>query len=299
MGALAAPFIAGTLPPPRVAGSGDTAQVKSLEPVARASQTVDLSAGGEARLLRIQGLDKRFGPVHVLRDLDLDLAENARLVVIGPSGGGKSTLLRCAMGLEAIDGGAIYFDDAPYVEARSRGRRSHTFVDKRIQLQVGMVFQHYTLFPHLSVMQNLVLAPVLVRKQRRRDAIQAGRALLDRFNLLEKANEYPSRLSGGQKQRVAIARALMMEPRLMLFDEITSALDPELVKEVLSVMLQLAEQKMTMMIITHEMDFARKIATWVAFIDQGRIMEQGPPERIFSAPTEPRTREFLDHFIVG
>jgi polar amino acid transport system ATP-binding protein len=273
--------------------------VKTLEPVARAAQTVDPSAGGQTRLLRIQGLDKRFGPVHVLRDLDLDLAENARLVVIGPSGGGKSTLLRCAMGLEPIDGGAIYFGDAPYVEARSRGRRSHTFVDKRIQLQVGMVFQHYTLFPHLSVMQNLVLAPVLVRKRRKGEAIEAGRALLDRFNLLEKADEYPSRLSGGQKQRVAIARALMMEPRLMLFDEITSALDPELVKEVLSVMLQLAEQSMTMMIITHEMDFARKIATWVAFIDQGRIMEQGPPERILTAPTEPRTREFLDHFIVG
>ena len=273
--------------------------MKPLEAALRGPQTVESGAVEQARLLRIQGLDKRFGPVHVLRELNLNLAENARLVVIGPSGGGKSTLLRCAMGLEAIDSGTIYFDDMPYVEARPRRGRSHTFVDKRIQLQVGMVFQHYTLFPHLSVMQNLILAPVLVRRQRKRDAIQAGRALLDRFNLLDKADEYPSRLSGGQMQRVAIARALMMEPRLMLFDEITSALDPELVKEVLSVMLQLAEQKMTMMIITHEMDFARKIATWVAFIDQGRIMEQGPPERIFSAPTKPRTREFLDHFIVG
>ena len=162
-----------------------------------------------------------------------------------------------------------------------------------------MVFQHYTLFPHLSVIQNLVLAPVLVRRQRRAEAVEAGRALLERFNLLDKADAYPNRLSGGQKQRVAIARALMMEPRLMLFDEITSALDPELVKEVLSVMLQLAEQSMAMMIITHEMDFARKIATRVAFIDQGRIMEQGPPERIFTEPQEARTRDFLDHFIVG
>jgi polar amino acid transport system ATP-binding protein len=237
--------------------------------------------------------------MHVLRNLDLSLAENERLVVIGPSGGGKSTLLRCVMGLEEIDGGAIYFDDVTYVKARARSRHKRTFVDKRIQLRVGMVFQHYTLFPHLSVMENLVLAPVLVRRQRKHDAVEAGRALLDRFNLLEKADEYPNRLSGGQKQRVAIARALMMEPRLMLFDEITSALDPELVKEVLSVMLQLAEQNMAMIIITHEMDFARKIATRVAFIDQGRIMEQGPPERIFSQPREARTRDFLDHFIVG
>ena len=274
-------------------------QLTTQKPVTQATRTVDPGGGDPTYLLRMQQLDKHFGSVHVLRNLDLDLAEKERLVVIGPSGGGKSTLLRCVMGLEEIDGGTISFDGMPYVEARPGGRRHHTFVDKRIQLQVGMVFQHYTLFPHLSVIQNLVLAPVLVRKQRKRDAVDAGRALLDRFNLLEKADEYPSRLSGGQKQRVAIARAMMMEPRLMLFDEITSALDPELVKEVLSVMLQLAEQNMTMMIITHEMDFARKIATRVAFIDQGGIMEQGLPDRIFSEPAEPRTREFLDHFIVG
>jgi polar amino acid transport system ATP-binding protein len=234
----------------------------------------------------------------MLRALDLDLADNERLVVIGPSGGGKSTLLRCVMGLEEIDYGRIAFAGELYVEARPK-RRRRTFVDKRIQLQVGMVFQHYTLFPHLSVMENLVLAPVLVRRRRRTEAVAAGRALLERFNLLDKADEYPNRLSGGQKQRVAIARALMMEPRLMLFDEITSALDPELVKEVLSVMLQLAEQNMAMMIVTHEMDFARKIASRVAFIDQGRILEQGPPERIFTEPAEARTRDFLDHFIVG
>jgi polar amino acid transport system ATP-binding protein len=253
---------------------------------------------GARRLLQIEALDKCFGQLHVLRALDLDLADNERLVVIGPSGGGKSTLLRCVMGLEEIDYGRIAFAGELYVEARPK-RRRRTFVDKRIQLQVGMVFQHYTLFPHLSVMENLVLAPVLVRRRRRTEAVAAGRALLERFNLLDKADEYPNRLSGGQKQRVAIARALMMEPRLMLFDEITSALDPELVKEVLSVMLQLAEQNMAMMIVTHEMDFARKIASRVAFIDQGRIMEQGPPERIFTEPAEARTRDFLDHFIVG
>ena len=268
------------------------------EPVTKAAGMPQASPGGPRRLLRIQGLDKYFGQLHVLRELDLDLAENERLVVIGPSGGGKSTLLRCVMGLEEIDRGQIAFDDQVYIEARP-GARRRTFVDKRIQLKVGMVFQHYTLFPHLSVMQNLVLAPVLVRRQRKAEAVEAGRALLERFNLLDKADAYPNRLSGGQKQRVAIARALMLEPRLMLFDEITSALDPELVKEVLSVMLQLAEQNMAMMIITHEMDFARKIATRVAFIDQGKIMEQGPPERIFTAPAEARTRDFLDHFIVG
>ena len=269
------------------------------EPDMRAAAAQAPGPGGPGRLLRIERLDKYFGHLHVLRELDLELASNERLVVIGPSGGGKSTLLRCVMGLEQIDRGQIAFDDQVYIEARPQTRRQRTFVDKRIQLQVGMVFQHYTLFPHLSVMQNLVLAPVLVRRQRKAEAVAAGRALLERFNLLDKADAYPNRLSGGQKQRVAIARALMMGPRLMLFDEITSALDPELVKEVLSVMLQLAEQNMAMVIITHEMDFARKIATRVAFIDQGKIMEQGPPERIFTEPAEARTRDFLDHFIVG
>jgi polar amino acid transport system ATP-binding protein len=271
-----------------------SAPESAIQPVAAAGP----GTPGARRLLRIEALDKYFGQLHVLRALDLDLADNERLVVIGPSGGGKSTLLRCVMGLEEIDYGRIAFAGELYVEARP-GRRRRTFVDKRIQLQVGMVFQHYTLFPHLSVIENLVLAPVLVRRQRRAEAVAAGRALLERLNLLDKADAYPNRLSGGQKQRVAIARALMMEPRLMLFDEITSALDPELVKEVLSVMLQLADQNMAMLIVTHEMDFARKIASRVAFIDQGRIVEQGPPERIFTEPAEARTRDFLDHFIVG
>jgi polar amino acid transport system ATP-binding protein len=252
-----------------------------------------------APLLRIDKLNKSFGATHVLRDFDLDMGLDERLVVIGPSGGGKSTLLRCVMGLEEIDGGAIYFGGQPYVEVRPRRGRAHTRVDKQIQLQVGMVFQHYTLFPHLSVIENLVLAPVTVRNQAKSKAREAARRLLDRFNLLDKADEYPSRLSGGQKQRAAIARALMLEPRLMLFDEITSALDPELVAEVLQVMLRLAEQDMAMLVITHEMDFARKIATRVAFIDEGKVMEQGPPERILGDPVEVRTREFLSHFIIG
>lgn len=250
-------------------------------------------------LLRIDGLNKSFGPIHVLRDFNLSIERDDRLVVIGPSGGGKSTLLRCVMGLEEIDSGKISFAGAPYIEARPDRRHGRTFVDKRIQLQIGMVFQHYTLFPHLSVLENLVLAPVTVRNRSRREAEDAARRLLDRLNLLEKAEAYPNRLSGGQKQRVAIARALMLEPRLMLFDEITSALDPELVAEVLQVMLNLAEQDMAMMIITHEMDFARKIATRVALIDEGTVIEQGGPEQVLQNPTEARTREFLNHFIIG
>ena len=250
-------------------------------------------------LLQIDGLNKSFGPIHVLRDFSLSIGRDERLVVIGPSGGGKSTLLRCVMGLEEIDSGKISFAGRSYVEARPGRRHGPTFVDKRIQLEVGMVFQHYTLFPHLSVLENLVLAPVIVRKHSSREARDSARRLLDRLNLLDKAEAYPNRLSGGQKQRVAIARALMMEPRLMLFDEITSALDPELVAEVLQVMLQLAEQDMAMMIITHEMDFARKIATRVVLIDDGTVIEQGGPEQVLQNPTKARTREFLNHFIIG
>ena len=250
-------------------------------------------------LLQIDGLNKSFGPIHVLRDFSLSIGRDERLVVIGPSGGGKSTLLRCVMGLEEIDSGKISFAGRSYVEARPGRRHGPTFVDKRIQLEVGMVFQHYTLFPHLSVLENLVLAPVIVRKHSSREARDAARRLLDRLNLLDKAEAYPNRLSGGQKQRVAIARALMMEPRLMLFDEITSALDPELVAELLQVMLQLAEQDMAMMIITHEMDFARKIASRVVLIDDGTVIEQGGPEQVLQNPTKARTREFLNHFIIG
>ena len=250
-------------------------------------------------LLRIDGLNKSFGPIHVLRDFELSMGRDDRLVVIGPSGSGKSTLLRCIMGLEEIDSGTITFVGEPYVKAKSSGSRRRTIVDKRIQLQVGMVFQHYTLFPHLSVLENLILAPMNVRKQGRKAAKESAYRLLDRLNLVDKADAYPNRLSGGQKQRVAIARALMLEPRLMLFDEITSALDPELVAEVLRVMLILAEQDMAMMIITHEMDFARKIATRVALIDEGCVIEQGGPEQVLGNPVEARTREFLSHFIIG
>jgi polar amino acid transport system ATP-binding protein len=198
------------------------------------------------------------------------------------------------MGLESIDSGEIRFDGEPYIYVQKNNSR--TKVEKTSQLKVGMVFQNYTLFPHLSVMQNLVLASVKVRNESTVNAKAKAKELLRRFNLLDKEQEYPNKLSGGQKQRVAIARALMLEPKLMLFDEITSALDPELVAEVLDVMHQLAKQDMAMVIITHEMEFAKKIATEVALIDEGRIVERDIPEVIFQNATQPRTREFLSHF---
>jgi polar amino acid transport system ATP-binding protein len=242
--------------------------------------------------LSISGLTKAFGERTVLDNLSLEIGLDERVVVLGPSGSGKSTLIRCIMGLENIDAGSIRFNDKTYIEARRR----RTFVDKTLQRQVGMVFQHYTLFPHLSVMDNLILAPVRVRGEARTSAIARATELLNRLGLGDKLDAYPARLSGGQKQRAAIARALLLEPRVMLFDEVTSALDPELVAEVLDVMLALAERDMGMVIITHEMDFARRVASRVVFIDQGRIVEQAPPAEFFSAPREERTARFLSHF---
>lgn len=232
----------------------------------------------------------RKGP-HVLQGVDLDLSFKDRLVVVGPSGGGKSTLLRCMMGLEDIQGGTIHFNNEKYIDVQ----KNRTHINKTVQSQVGMVFQHYTLFPHLNVMDNLLLAPVKSLKQNRRQAQERAEELLVRLNLEDKAHFYPSKLSGGQKQRVAIARALMLKPRLMLFDEVTSALDPELVSEVLDVMMQLADEGLGMMIVTHEMTFARNIATHVAFIEGGKIVEKSPPEEFFTNPREERTREFLTH----
>ena len=246
-------------------------------------------------LLSIDDLTKSFAPgTMVLRNLNLEVASDDRLVIIGPCGGGKSTFIRCIMGLESIDSGEIRFDGEPYIYVQKNNSR--TKVEKTSQLKVGMVFQNYTLFPHLSVMKNLVLASVKVRKETKEVAKDKAIELLRRFNLLDKESEYPNKLSGGQKQRVAIARALMLEPKLMLFDEITSALDPELVAEVLDVMHQLAKQDMAMVIITHEMEFARKIATEVALIDEGKIIERDVPEVIFENATNTRTREFLSHF---
>jgi polar amino acid transport system ATP-binding protein len=236
---------------------------------------------------------KSYGENLVVMDhMNLDMREDDRLVIIGPSGSGKSSLLRVMMGLEGIQSGQIGFQGKPYIAGADSGRGKR--IDARLQKQIGMVFQHYTLFPHLSVLGNLILAPTKVGGLSRAEATERARTYLARLGLESKLHAYPSQLSGGQKQRVAIARALMLEPKLMLFDEVTSALDPEMVIEVQNVMLQLAEQKMAMIIVTHDMHFARDIATRVVFCASGKIVEQGAPAEMFKCPKQARTREFLD-----
>ncbi|NIF23543.1 MULTISPECIES: amino acid ABC transporter ATP-binding protein [Pantoea] len=227
----------------------------------------------------------------VMDGLNLDMRADDRLVIIGPSGSGKSTLLRVMMGLEEVERGEIRFEGETYIAGTGH---KHQRIDSEIQKKIGMVFQHYTLFPHLSVLSNLTLAPVKVRGMSLKDATESARKYMSLLGLESKLNAYPSQLSGGQKQRVAIARALMLEPQLMLFDEVTSALDPEMVVEVQNVMLKLAEQKMAMIIVTHDMHFARDIATRVVFCAGGKVVEEGPPDQIFKCPQQPRTREFLN-----
>jgi polar amino acid transport system ATP-binding protein len=239
--------------------------------------------------LSIQGLQKSFGDLEVLRGIDLEVAEHEVIALIGASGSGKSTLLRCINLIEPIDAGRILIEGE---EITARGVK----VD-RIRRRVGIVFQAFNLFPHMSVMDNVTLAPRKVLGRPAADAERDARALLERFGLAEKAGEFPDRLSGGQQQRVAIVRALAMQPNLLLLDEVTSALDPELVAEVLDVVRELAAGGMTMLIATHEMGFARDIANRVCFLDAGRILEQGPPAQIFAEPREARTRQFLNRII--
>jgi polar amino acid transport system ATP-binding protein len=246
-------------------------------------------------MIRITGLHKHFGAVHVLRGIDLSVERGEVVCIIGPSGSGKSTLLRCINHLETperghieIDGAVAFRDDVP------GGFRAHTSrAIAAVRARVGMVFQSFNLFPHLTVMQNIIEAPVHVRRQPPGEARHRAEELLAQVGLVDKAQAYPQELSGGQQQRVAIARALAMDPVAMLFDEVTSALDPELVAEVLAVMRTLAAQHMTMMVVTHEMNFARQVAGRVIFMDHGRIVEEGSPTELFAAPREPRTREFL------
>jgi polar amino acid transport system ATP-binding protein len=241
--------------------------------------------------LEIEGLRKSFGKLEVLGGIDLEVAEHEVVCLIGASGSGKSTLLRCVNLLEPIDAGRIAIAGE---EITGRG------VDvNRLRRGIGIVFQSYNLFPHMSVLRNVTLAPTRALGLSRREADEQATELLERFGLADKRGEYPDRLSGGQQQRVAIVRALAMRPRLMLLDEVTSALDPELVAEVLSVIRELAVGGMTMLIATHEMSFARDIANRVCFLDAGVILEQGPPEQIFTAPAEPRTRQFLDRIIAA
>ena len=241
------------------------------------------------RALRIEGLHKSFGKLEVLKGIDLTVAEHEVICLIGASGSGKSTLLRCINLLEPIDAGRIVVDGEEITEPGVK-------VD-RIRRHIGIVFQAFNLFPHMSVLQNVTLAPRKAGGLSRSVANEQALELLTRFGLADKKDEYPDRLSGGQQQRAAIVRALAMKPDIMLLDEVTSALDPELVAEVLDVIRELAGAGMTMLIATHEMGFARDIANRVCFLDAGRILEEGPPDQIFREPREERTRQFLDRVI--
>ena len=247
-------------------------------------------------MVRLRGIDKRYGALHVLRNLDVDIAPGEKVGIIGPSGSGKSTLLRLLMTLERPDAGTIELEGEPLWQMPSKGglieadaRHLH-----RLRGKVGMVFQHLNLFPHMTALKNVMLAPMHVEGLSREAARERAERLLGLVGLQDKLHAHPAQLSGGQKQRVAIARALAMEPKIMLFDEVTSALDPELVGEVLGVLSELAHNSdMTMLIVTHEMRFAQESSSRILFFDEGRIVEEGPPEIIFSAPREARTRTFL------
>jgi polar amino acid transport system ATP-binding protein len=248
-----------------------------------------VTARAAAPALVIEGLSKSFGALEVLRGIDLAMAEHEVVCLIGASGSGKSTLLRCINLIEPIDAGRIVVEGEEI--------SAHGVDVDRIRRRIGIVYQAFNLFPHMSVLANITLAPRKVLGLSRTDAEQHATRLLERFGLAEKRLDYPDRLSGGQQQRVAIVRALAMEPDLLLLDEVTSALDPELIAEVLNVIRELAGQGMTMLIATHEMAFARDIASRVVFLDDGRILEEGPPEAIFGAPREPRTQQFLRRII--
>ena len=236
-------------------------------------------------MIRVHDLHKSFGQNEVLKGITEHIKKGEKIVVIGPSGSGKSTFLRCLNLLETPTAGEIYVDDELITQKK--------FNINKLRMKMGMVFQSFNLFPHLSVLQNLTLAPIKLGLKTSAEAEETAIALLKRVGLSDKANAYPKQLSGGQHQRVGIARALAMNPEIMLFDEPTSALDPEMVGEVLEVMTQLAEEGMTMVVVTHEMGFAREVASRVMFMDNGQIVEQGPPEQIFSAPQNARTKEFL------
>ena len=239
--------------------------------------------------IQITGMNKWYGAFHVLKDIDLTVNRGERIVVCGPSGSGKSTLIRCINALEEHQEGSIVVDGT---ELSSDLKN----IDK-IRSEVGMCFQHFNLFPHLSILENCTLAPIWVRKTPRKEAEETAMKYLEKVKIPEQANKYPGQLSGGQQQRVAIARSLCMEPRIMLFDEPTSALDPEMIKEVLDTMIELAEEGMTMICVTHEMGFARQVANRVIFMDAGQIVEQNEPEEFFNNPKSERTQLFLSQIL--
>jgi ABC-type polar amino acid transport system ATPase subunit len=243
-------------------------------------------------MLRTEGLHKSFGPLEVLRGIDLDVAKGEVICIIGPSGSGKSTLLRCIALLEPLSSGRVVIDGEVIAAAEPDGRGKAP--RGRARADIGMVFQQFNLWPHLTVLGNIVEAPIRVKGMRRGEAEALADALLAKVGLSDKRTEHPGRLSGGQQQRVAIARALAMSPRVMLFDEVTSALDPELVREVLLVMKQLAQDGMTMLVVTHEMGFAGDVADRVIVMDQGQVVEAGPPSIVFTNPDNERTRRFLN-----
>jgi len=239
--------------------------------------------------VRILDAHKRFGKLEAVRGASLEVKKGEVVLVIGPSGSGKSTLLRCVNRLEHLNSGEIWIDDERVSDPRQDVRH--------IREEVGMVFQSFNLFPHLSAMGNITIAPRIVKKMSKDEAEAVGLRLLERVGLSDKVKAYPDQLSGGQQQRVAIARALAMNPKVMLFDEPTSALDPEMIKEVLDVMVQLAHEGMTMLVVSHEMGFARAAAHKVVFMDNGEVIESGPPEQLFTSPREERTRKFLKHIL--
>ncbi|RGE41616.1 amino acid ABC transporter ATP-binding protein [Comamonas testosteroni] len=250
-------------------------------------------------MISAKGVHKAFGGNEVLRGVSLELARGEVVAVIGPSGSGKSTFLRCLNHLETVDRGTITIEGE--VLARSEGEARAQYVSdaeiRKIGRKMGMVFQSFNLFPHLTVLENIIEAPIIVKGMKREDIIPKAEALLAKVGLAAKRDAYPNHLSGGQKQRVAIARALAMEPDILLFDEPTSALDPELTGEVLRTMRELAEEHMTMLVVTHEMGFAREVANRVIFMDGGHIVEQGPSESFFAAPQHERTKAFLHNML--
>ena len=239
-------------------------------------------------VIRIRDLNKWYGDFHVLKGINLTVVEGEKIVICGPSGSGKSTLIRCINALEEHQSGELVVDDIKLKGARDIAA---------IRREVGMVFQQFNLFPHLTVMENLILAPIRVRQLPRSEAEDTARHYLEKTRILEQADKYPGQLSGGQQQRVAIARALCMNPKIMLFDEPTSALDPEMINEVLDTMIELAEGGMTMLCVTHEMGFARKVANRVVFMDEGEIVEEGEPENFFERPESDRLRLFLSQIL--
>jgi general L-amino acid transport system ATP-binding protein len=241
------------------------------------------------KIIKIAGLHKWFGELHVLQDINLDVHKGERIVICGPSGSGKSTLIRCINRLEEHQKGKIIVDG---IELSNNIKNI-----EKIRTEVGMVFQHFNLFPHLSILENLTLGPIWVRKTPQKEAEETAMFYLEKVHIAEQALKYPGQLSGGQQQRVAIARSLCMKPKIMLFDEPTSALDPEMVKEVLDVMINLAEEGMTMIVVSHEMGFAKSVADRVLFVDYGKIVEENTPHEFFDNPQHDRTKLFLSQIL--